>query len=265
MLSRRLHIARRDQGFTLIETLVAMLTGLIVTFALFAILEVSLRQTSRLTERTQAAQLGRSTMTKMVDELHAACIAPKFTPVVKESNGSRLIFVNSYYAKATSEEATTAKTVEHMFLYSAAKTASQPAHSIAEFSYASTSGTWPNYKYSETATKVGTKEAAILGENIYPISESAPIFRYYKYNNKATSSTSTPLSDLESTPMVIASEKEGLTVMQAPEVASVKINFNGGPSNGSTVADRGQELSSQVLFSFSVPSAETPVEAFPCE
>ncbi len=57
-----------------------MVTGIIVTGALFAVLEVSMRQTARITDIAQANQLGRTTMTHMVDELHSACIAAEQEP-----------------------------------------------------------------------------------------------------------------------------------------------------------------------------------------
>ena len=97
------HLARRlgrNDGFTIIELLMAIMTGVVVTGALYAILEVSLRQTSRVTDRVQATQLGRIAMTNVVDELHSTCLARKFAPVQEKSTAKELIFING-----TGEEA----------------------------------------------------------------------------------------------------------------------------------------------------------------
>src|ERR1017187_9006812 len=97
----RLTAAARDaRGFTLIETLVAMITGIVVTGALFAILEVSMHQTARAGDVVQASQSGRNAMTRIVDELRSACMSSEFTPVQAKSTPSQLVFRNTYSEKA---------------------------------------------------------------------------------------------------------------------------------------------------------------------
>ena len=85
------------------EVLVAMVIGIVVTGALFAILEVSLHQTSRITDRVQATQLGRTAMTKMVDELHSACLAREFAPVRANSGPKELRFATGFSEKTLVE------------------------------------------------------------------------------------------------------------------------------------------------------------------
>src|SRR5271168_4597836 len=104
MLSYKLTIItpgiRDDRGFTLIELLVSMLTATIVVGALFSILTISTGQTALIADRVQANQLGRTAMTRIVDELHSSCLAAGFAPIQEKSNETELIFKNAYSEEA---------------------------------------------------------------------------------------------------------------------------------------------------------------------
>jgi Tfp pilus assembly protein PilW len=246
--------ARSERGFTLIETLVAMVTGLIVTGALFAILEVSLHQNARITDKVQADQVSRSTMNKVVDALHSACLAPGFAPVQAGSTANKLIFDNAYSAKATIPNASegTAESVaegvyKHEFEFIPA------SNRLEDTAIPSTSTTsWPVIVFS------GTPKKTVLGEHISQTG-ATPVFQYLKYSTKSSSeSANTAVSTLESVAAPITS-------ITAPEVASVIVSFTASPSDANTKLNRSAELSSQVTFAFSAPGAETPISDAPCE
>src|SRR5271157_4302266 len=60
-------------GFTLIETLVAMLTAILVLGALLAILEFSLKQEARVADAVETNRISRTAMATITEELHSSC------------------------------------------------------------------------------------------------------------------------------------------------------------------------------------------------
>ena len=136
MLSLNLKINRSrirdDRGFTLMELLVSMLTATIVVGALFSILTISTGQTTLIADKVQANQLGRTAMTRIIDELHSSCLAAGFAPIQEKSNETELIFKNAYSEEAVLSNAKEAKVAgtgvfEHQIVWnSSAKTLTQP-------------------------------------------------------------------------------------------------------------------------------------------
>jgi len=249
--------ARSEHGFTLVETLMAMVLGVIVTGALFAILEVSLHQSARISDRAQATQMGRTTMTKMVDELHTACIAPRFTPVQEKSGESTLIFRGG-----VGREAVLAKGYQHELVFTAAKGGTPGT--LVDKTYQSNGGEWPNFTFPSSPTST-----VKIGEYIYPTpkalkpTENEPVFKYFAYSTTTTSESGKPISTLKEVGFKTAGET--LTAAQAKTVAAVQITYTAGAVDGNTALNRSVEMSNLVNFSFSVPTAETPIEASPCE
>lgn len=250
-------IARGERGFTLIETLVAMVTGLIVTGALFAILEVSLSQTARLTDVAQASQLGRTTLTRMVDELHSACLASEFKPVQEGSNAKELIFVDAY---GESAEISTAR--EDKIVWN------ETAKTLTDYTRLSNSeSAWPTYKFTAAYPTTGT----LIGEKVTQTENSKkellPIFQYYGYAEKASTSTSAASSTLnEAEPLTGTLTKE-----KAEKAASVDINFTTGPSGGAgegsthIQSEADAPFTAQVTFAFAAPSSEATITDSPCK
>lgn len=239
-------------GFMLIETLVAMISAVVITGALFAILIVSLHQTSRISGRVQATQLGRTTMTRMIDELRSACLSKEFAPIQPKSSETELIFVSG-----VGTESVLSKAYERKISYSSGE------GTLVEKTWANTGGEWPNFTFPniESATPTSTRR---IGEYIGQ-SESGgkkvPIFQYYKYAE--SSNTTNAVSTLNSTPLEAAAGT-GLTEAHAKEAAAVQINYTSGALEGKQYKPS-IELSNQVTLAFTAPSAETPIIAKPCE
>jgi hypothetical protein len=223
--------------------------SVVVAGALFAILEVSLRQTTRVTDYIQASQLGRITMTKIVDELHSACIAPGFAPVLEKSTPSELRFVTAF-----SGAAEIASAQEHRIKFEGGV--------LSDSSFANNpASAWPTFTFKEGSTSVTR-----IGEHIEQ-SEKEPVFRYYKYatasnggeEEVAGKKTATGLNALQEIPVV----KE-LGSASAKETAAVLIRFRALPTNGNNKLNRGADMNTQVVLAFSAPGAEATIKDAPC-
>jgi type II secretory pathway pseudopilin PulG len=251
-----------EGGFTLVETLIAMVTGLVVSGALFAILEVSLHQSARLSDVAQATQLGRTAMTHVVDELHSACLSSGFTPIQEKSNENKLIFVDAY-----SKEAEIPSAREDAIVWE--KEGGKESGTLTDYTYPSIGGSWPKFSFSSTATPAS---GVRIGEHIFKAEleangkkETPPIFRYYAYTTKPSTSPTAPSSTLNEETLKGAKEANGLSSTEAATVASVAVSFKAAPSDGRTELGRGASLTNQMTFAFEAPSSESPIEAAPCE
>lgn len=248
----------QEHGLTLMETLVAMIAGLAVTGALFGILEVSLHQTSRIEDKVQADQLGRITMTKIVDELHSACISPEFRPIREKSSGTELRFVD-----AVGKEAVLKNGVLHKIVW-AEESSKLKTGTLTDYSYQSTGGEWPTFTFNESTPTSTVQIATNISK--YEGNAATPIFQYFPYATASSGETSStqPLSTISTTALTGNSKGE-LSSTEAETAASVLISFNAAPVDGYEALHRDMPVSNQVVFAFSAPPSETPIEAAPCQ
>jgi hypothetical protein len=253
---RRPHRACEEAGFTLIEVMVAALTGVVVIGALFAILDVSLHQTSLLSDKVQADQVGRTGMTKLVEQLHSACIAPGFTPIQATSGPSSLVFINAY-----SEGAVISRATEHQVVWN------ESAGTLTDYTYLSkieSGSEWPTFKFPALDYSSATRQAAnatppagiLLATNVSAVPGNTGIFKYFQYAQKSSAAgENLPIGSLESL---------ALTESNTAKAASVLISFRAGARDGRTTANRSVDLTSQVTFAVGAPASETPIEDSPC-
>ncbi len=269
-----------EAGFSLIETLVAMVAGVIVIGALFAILEVGLHQSARLNDVNVATKTGRATMTRMVDELHSACVSAKYAPVKEGSSETKLIFVNGYGKSSTLpipsavgatkgfegihrdtlewEEKPAANSNKEGILRD--KTVTATGESAGSYTYGEESikgGSIIGERISPSETKVENAK----GEKVFP-----PIFSYYAYASSASTGTGAASSTL--TPIEL---KGGtLSEPQAKTVAAVGIAFHALPTDklstiNRSIKETGVDVNSLVTLAFSAPTSEATIKGGPCE
>jgi Tfp pilus assembly protein PilW len=248
--------AREAHGFTLVEALVAMLTGVIVTGALFTILDFSVKQSSRISQVAQATQVSRTAMTRVVDELHSACLSPGFTPVQAGSGPSKLTFITAYSeAEEIPLKSVHRDEIEYVV-------ASGKGYLKDKSAIAATEGEFRQY------TSWGAASTTILAENVSPYKGEVanPIFEYYEYAPVSSTETTTAATTL--TKMAVPTE---LKAAEAAKVASVVVSFRTAPYKKevklTTAAEAGtpSDLRTQNTFAFSAPNSESTISAGPCE
>ena len=82
----------REAGLALIETIVSMVTALLVHADRLRPAGWIVDQSSRETDYLQASQLRDTAIAHMTDELHSACFATGLKPIFEKSSGTVLIF-----------------------------------------------------------------------------------------------------------------------------------------------------------------------------
>lgn len=158
-----------EHGYTLIELLVGAMLSIVVLGAILTVVQVAVRNQDRTAERVAANQRGRPAMTRIVDHLHTACVAPKMTPVREGSDDDSMILL----AKAGSAAILTPDRY----------VIGLDGGSLVETVYPPTGGEAPEWTFSETPSRsialIDRVGAAAVGEPSQPV----PLFRYYAYED----------------------------------------------------------------------------------
>jgi prepilin-type N-terminal cleavage/methylation domain-containing protein len=223
-----------QQGFTLVELVVALVAGLVILFATLALLDLSVRLSARAADRVEASQRGRTAMEQLMQELHSSCVAASVTPVLAGSDSSNIQFLSQFGSAAV--------------LTPNLHKVSLAGGALTDTVYAATGGSAPSWTFSATPTSTRTfitnvSHAAVNGT-------TQPVFRYYGFVNGQLSTTAlaTPLS-----------------VTDAQATAQVAVSFAAGPSSTSTEADRTINLSDAAVLRYVPASGATNATNLPCQ
>ncbi len=235
---------RDERGFTLIELLVAMIASVVVSAAALSILNISMGQTSRITDRVSADQRGRTAMEKIMLELHSSCVAPKTTPVEPGSEENKLLIVSD-----TGSEPSFATVTLHKIYLEEEKV--KEKYKLVDASYQNTGAKQaPEWEFSGTASETQTLLTGVSRSINRETKKAIPIFQYYKYEG----------SKLSETP--ILGELEG---KEAEATAAITVSFAAAPSSeraDKREGERSVNLSDTAVLRFS--PASTSGANFPC-
>jgi Tfp pilus assembly protein PilW len=261
-----------EHGFTLVELLVSMLCAIVVIGGLLAILEFSLRQETHISDRVQADRIGRTAMTKIVDELRSSCTgfhtsaiqAPSTAPTAPLSAAGPLnLWFVTGYGNATSGEPALSGVRLHDINWTASGTSNSGLSlgTLRDYSFTG-SGTPPNWKFPATLSTT-TASATVLAKNVIPplVSSTQTIFQYSRFDNNAAHTTDGELVQM------LPSELP-LTTATAEEVAKVSIAFTQAPESGDTGESRGggrtTDLAGSVALRFDPTETGAEIENEPC-
>lgn len=230
---------RSERGFTLIEVMVALMIGVIISGAALAIVIVSVHLGSNYTDRVDANQQGRLAMEKITQALNSSCVTPNQPPILAGSTDTSATFYSglSDLPGGTPTQIT----------ISLAST--QPAPLLMRTQ--TLTGSAPQWTATATAPFVFTLvpyAAQTVSSGV-----TLPVFQYYAYTTGGAIST---------TPFTVGSA--GLTASQAAATAEVTISYQALPSDSLSTNGRSVSFSDSVVFRLTPPSSATNAPNLPC-
>ena len=228
-------IRKDERGATMVEVLVSTGTGLVVLSALTMVIVVSMHANSRVSARVDATQRARLAVTKIMQQLHSACVAPKIAPIQPSSTGTSIKFIHAPVSQGNA--VAPLPTLTEISLEKGV---------LTQTDWPGTGGASPNWTYSGTATK------KTLLTDVAPVAPSSSIFTYYASNNGST--TPTP----QSTPLEAGA---ALTIQ-------VRVALSANPTRGkSPIADpnAASVVQNGATLRLTPPSFNAAATALPCQ
>jgi Tfp pilus assembly protein PilW len=223
-----------ERGTTLVELIVAMAAGIVVMATLSLLIIGVLHSSARVNSRVDATQRGRIAVTRIVEQLHSACLAPKAAPILEKSSGTSLQFIHAVGTQATQVAPIPTKTkIEYS------------GGTLTQYDYAGT-GTYPGTTYSGTAT------TTTLLTKVAPIPPGTSVFSYFGSSNGTITE--------------VVPGSEGLTSTQAATVSEVRVGVSASPGT-SPISDGGAAASikDSAALRLTPPSFNEKAAAPPCQ
>jgi Tfp pilus assembly protein PilW len=233
---RLLRRLRDERGFTLVELLVAMSMGIVVSTAALGIVIISGQLSSNYQDRIDANQQGRLAMERVTQALGSSCFAASVTPVLAGSSATQIWFYTSN--KDIPEIIPTEDTI------------SIQSNALLLTSYTTTGagGTW-------TLNTTGPTNFTLLqfaGLATVNGVANTPLFQYYDYN---------PIGQPALIPLSGAAT---LTAAQAATVVMVTVSFRAYPTDDYSTNNRTADFTDSVILRLSPASTAAGASNSPC-
>jgi prepilin-type N-terminal cleavage/methylation domain-containing protein len=272
---------RAEHGFTLIEMLVTLIIGLVVSLAAFSILQFTTDDVSRITARAHVDQTGRVALEKIILQLHSACVAVTINPILTKSTGNTVRFVSETSPLNKAQEPISSLSTVHLHEI----TYNESTGNLTEKSRLST-GTTPEFIFNEHETPeptahlllTGVRQTEVLNETTKKV-EKLPIFRYYRYYNSNDSQIK--LGEAELGEIDPGTNNEGMNsaelekesvegktkITGAEKVAKVTMSFTLTPEGHESIIAKGYQpiaLEDSAILRLTPSSEEASNTNLPC-
>jgi prepilin-type N-terminal cleavage/methylation domain-containing protein len=221
---------RKESGFTLIELMVALVIGIVVSTATLAIVITSVHLSSNYNDRVDANQQGRVAMQKITQALNSSCVAT-VAPILSTSDANDVWFYSLLGDSPT--------------IYPNKVEISYTGGSLVTTTYPYASGTAPNWVFSSTPSSTFT-----LLQYAHAIA-STPVFQYFGYGS----------SGVLSTTAYSASPNLGSNAATTAEVA---VNFVANPSDNWTAQNRSASFTDVAVLRLGTASGASSATNLPC-
>ncbi len=228
---------RDDTGTTLVELMVALMTGLVIFATLTTMVVTTMHGSSRVSSRVEATQRARIAMVNLTNQLHSACLSPEIAPIRSGSTGNSLKFVHQTGSAVAPTPILTVVSYSN--------------GTLKQSDYKWTSGASPNWVFDEN----NPASPRILLTKVAPIPPSTSIFSYYRYFNGAISET--PLNPPAS----------GLTAEESALTVEVRAGISASPLRTPVNQDAGMEANvrSSASLRLTPPSFNEGSPSKPCQ
>lgn len=224
----RLRIRLADEsGFTLIEMLIGIATGIVISLAAFGLIDVSLRLSAQVNDRADASDAATAALQTIEAELQSAC-----TGVSVSTGGSSDVYPVQGPTSVTGASTTPGSSSTELTFIDSPSGAASPTPVLHDIVYSSTAHTLTDSTYPATQASgaytgftASGSSSFLLASNIQPTG-STPMFQYYAYdsNNKLPTAF-----DETGSAAPLASP---LTATTASSVIEVGIDFTVLPHDG---------------------------------